>query len=79
VNSNRANAPVCLILALFGRASRANQCPVSGVKQPCPRNLETADFDPQETLAESKSRNAAISRDAEVWYAFGWKRGRHWQ
>jgi hypothetical protein len=36
-------------------------------------------IDPQETLAESKSRNAAVSRDAEVWYVFGWKRGRHWQ
>jgi hypothetical protein len=35
--------------------------------------------DPQETLAESKSRNAAVSRDAEVCYPFGWKRGRHWQ
>jgi hypothetical protein len=34
------------ILALFGCASRANQCPVSGVKQPCRRNLETAEFDP---------------------------------
>src|SRR6266446_2604302 len=31
--------------ALFGRASRANQCPVSGVKQPCRKNLETAEFD----------------------------------
>ncbi len=34
------------LVALFGRASRANQCPVSGVKQPCRRNLETAEFDP---------------------------------
>ena len=25
-------------------------------------------YDPQETLAESKSRNAAVSRDAEVCY-----------
>jgi putative tryptophan/tyrosine transport system substrate-binding protein len=33
------------LLALFGRASRAKQCPVSGVKQPCRRNLETAEFD----------------------------------
>jgi hypothetical protein len=32
-------------LALFGRASRANQCPVSGLKQPCRRNPETAEFD----------------------------------
>jgi hypothetical protein len=28
----------------------------------------TTEFDPQETLAESKSRNAAVSRDAEVCY-----------
>jgi hypothetical protein len=33
--------------------------------------------DPRETLAESKSRNTAVFRDAEVCYAFGWKRGRH--
>ena len=33
-------------LALFCRASRANPCPVSGVKQPCRRNLETAQFGP---------------------------------
>jgi hypothetical protein len=33
-------------MVLFGRASRANQCPVSGVKQPWRRNLETAEFDP---------------------------------
>ena len=33
-------------MVLFGRASRANQCPVSGVKQPCRRNPETAEFDP---------------------------------
>jgi hypothetical protein len=38
-------------LALFGRASRANQCPVSGVKQPCRRNPETAEFDPTATSA----------------------------
>src|SRR5262249_58750814 len=31
--------------------SRANQCPVSGVKQPCRRNLETAEFDPNQTLS----------------------------
>src|SRR5262245_20578140 len=34
------------------------------------------DFDPQETLAESKSRNAAVSRDAEVCYPFGRKHGK---
>jgi hypothetical protein len=34
-----------VIEALFGRARRANRCPVSGVKQPCRRNLETAEFD----------------------------------
>jgi hypothetical protein len=34
--------------------------------------------DPQETLAESKSRNAAVSRDAEVCYPFGGKHGRRW-
>jgi hypothetical protein len=34
---------------IFGRASGANQCPVSGVKQPCRRNLETAEFDPEQT------------------------------
>jgi len=34
-------------MALFGRASRTNKCPVSGVKQPCRRNPETAEFDPE--------------------------------
>jgi hypothetical protein len=38
------------MLALFGPASRANQCPSSGVKQPCRRNLETADFDPKRSF-----------------------------
>jgi hypothetical protein len=42
-------------------ASRANQCPVSGVKQPCRRNLETADFDPMRSCAKPKSRSAAVS------------------
>jgi uncharacterized protein YjiS (DUF1127 family) len=40
------------LVALFGRASRANQCPVSGVKQPCRRNLETAEFDPNRSWAK---------------------------
>jgi hypothetical protein len=31
------------------------------------------------TREESKSRDAVGSRDAEVCYPFGWKRGRHWQ
>jgi hypothetical protein len=39
------------VMALFGRASRAKQCPVSGAKQPCRRNLETAEFDPLRTSA----------------------------
>jgi hypothetical protein len=37
------------LLALFCRPNRAEQCPVSGVKQPCRRNLETAEFDPEPT------------------------------
>ena len=36
---------------------------------------QTAAVDPQETLAESKSRNAAVSRDAEVCYPFCRKHG----
>jgi hypothetical protein len=36
------------------------------------------EFDPQETLAEWKSRNAAVSRDAEVCYPFRRKHGRYW-
>src|SRR4051794_35530872 len=40
----------CRLLALFCRANRAEQCPVSGVKQPCRRNRETAEVDPNETL-----------------------------
>jgi hypothetical protein len=34
-------------MALFCRANRTEQCPVSGVKQPGRRNPETAEFDPQ--------------------------------
>ena len=37
----------CLFLALFCRANRAERCPVSGVKQPCRRNPETAEVDPK--------------------------------
>ena len=37
-------------MALFCRANRAEQCPVSGAKQPCRRNRETAEVDPNETL-----------------------------
>ena len=37
----------CLPLALFCRANRAERCPVSGVKQPCRRNPETAEVDPK--------------------------------
>ena len=48
--------------ALFCRANRAEQCPVSGVKQSCRRNPETAEFDPQRSKAGSKSRTAAVSR-----------------
>jgi hypothetical protein len=33
-------------VALFCRANDAEQCPVSGVRQPCRRNPETAEFDP---------------------------------
>jgi hypothetical protein len=36
-------------MALFCRANHAEQCPVSGVKQPCRRNPETAEFDPERT------------------------------
>ena len=35
--------------------------------------------DPQEALAELKSRNAAVSRDAEVCYPFHWKHRRDLQ
>jgi hypothetical protein len=34
------------------RGSRANQCPVSGVKQPCRRNPETAEFNPELPLSD---------------------------
>jgi hypothetical protein len=45
-------------MALFGRGSRAKQCPVSG--QPCRRNLETAEFDPRPTsLRRSKLASQA--------------------
>jgi hypothetical protein len=37
-------------VALFCRANRAERCPVSGVKQPCRRNPETAEFDPEPTF-----------------------------
>jgi hypothetical protein len=36
-------------MALFCRANRAERCPVSGVKQPCRRNPETAEVDPGRT------------------------------
>jgi hypothetical protein len=35
--------------------------------------------DPKATLAESKSRNAAVSRAAKVCYPLGWKHGRYCQ
>ena len=38
-------------MVLFCRASRANQCSVSVAKQPCRRNLETAEFDPSRTCS----------------------------
>jgi hypothetical protein len=38
--------------------------------------LSFSAFDPNRTLAGSKSRSAAVSRDVEVCYTFGWKRGR---
>jgi hypothetical protein len=38
-------------VALFCRANDAEQCPVSGVRQPCRRNPETAEFDPFQTSA----------------------------
>jgi hypothetical protein len=58
----------CPSLALFGRANRANQCPVSGVKQPCRRNLMTAEVDPTETLATKFAvmHNAGIPYDDMV-------------
>jgi hypothetical protein len=37
------------------------------------------EFDPQETLPESKSRNAAVSRNVEVCYPFGRKHGSLWR
>jgi hypothetical protein len=46
------------LLALFCRANRAEQCPVSGVKQPCRRNRETAEVDPTETWAAQDFRRA---------------------
>ena len=49
-------------MALNGRANRAEQCPVSGVKQPCRRNPETADFDPQETCAGQDFRDAKMNQ-----------------
>src|SRR5262249_1387711 len=45
-------------VALFCRANRAEQCPVLGEKQPCRRNLETAEFDPTETWAAQDFRSA---------------------
>jgi hypothetical protein len=46
--------------ALFGRA---NQCPVSGVTQPCRRNLETAEFDPTTDLGPTdRLQNARDTR-----------------
>jgi hypothetical protein len=49
------NVPLSAYVKVFGRASRANQCPVSGVKQPCRRNPETAEFDPNRTAARLTS------------------------
>jgi hypothetical protein len=48
----------CLFLALFCRANRAERCPVSGVKQPCRRNPETAEVDPERSLSRSFDRTA---------------------
>jgi hypothetical protein len=52
--------------------------PLSGVIRTLADIARMTEFDPRETLAESKSRNAAVSRDGEVCYPFGWKPGRHW-
>jgi hypothetical protein len=49
-------------LALFGRASRANQCPVSGVKHPWRRNLETAESDPTRPIGGNRYCDAPRSR-----------------
>jgi hypothetical protein len=54
-------------MALFCRANRAEQCPVSGVKQPGRRNPETAEFDPKRTLARIRSRNAAALLRAAIY------------
>jgi hypothetical protein len=48
-------------LYLFGRASRANQCPVSGVKQPCRRNLETAEFGSNSDISSKRAHRAGLS------------------
>jgi hypothetical protein len=52
---------------IFGRASLANQCPVLGVKQPCRRNLETAELDPKRTLAHARAgrRSDALKRPSK--------------
>src|SRR6266536_2901709 len=60
-------------MALFGRASRAKQCPVSGVKQPCRRNAETAESDPgcvkTHTSAKCRKHNSpARHRTSRVQY-----------
>jgi hypothetical protein len=47
--------------------------PLRRAKAVARRSSSEAESDPQETLAESKSRNAAVSCDAEVCYAFGWE------
>src|SRR6476646_1861889 len=40
-------------MALFCRANRTERCPVSGVRQPCRRNPETAEVDPTRTLGRA--------------------------
>src|SRR6266516_3522860 len=61
-------------LALFGRVSRANQCPVSGVKQPCRRNPETAEFGPICDISWIEIPQCSVlPRNRDV-LSYGWER-----
>ena len=51
----------------IGSAGRANQCPVSGVKQPCRRNFETAEFDPSLPFDDQFCCDAHQCSHATVW------------
>jgi hypothetical protein len=59
---------ICRLLALFCRPNSAEQCPVSGVKQPCRRNLETAEFGPNCDISAQNPNNPNLQtrlRDAQ--------------